>query len=346
MAMIDEGPCAGLRHRRIADRRMPMKIGLGMALALLLAESQTVKVHRIAFLGLSSPADYATSLEAFRQGLRDLGYEEGRNISIEYRWAAGRDDRLPVLAAELVRLNPDVLVTHAAPGIRAAQQATSTIPIIMGAVGDPVRLGFVKSLAKPGGNTTGVSSQLFVLAAKRLDLLKETVPNLRQVAVLSNLTRTGDPAAREGVREMEVAAPKLGLRVRTFEAVMEPPELERVLTAILRERPDGLVVLPDSAIVAHNVRIAEFAARNRLPAMGGERLFVAAGGLISYENSFPEGWRVAARYVVRVLNGAKPAELPIEQPTTFHLAINLKTAKRLGLTIPPSLLLRADQVTE
>ena len=198
-----------------------------MALAVLLAapvvaESQAAKVYRIGFLGLSSPADYAPSLQAFRQGLHDLGYEEGKNISIEYRWATGRHERLPMLAAESSRWRIlDVLVTHGGPGIRAAQEATSTIPIIMGAGADPVRLGFVKSLAKPGGNTTGVSSQLFELAPKRLELLRETVPNLRQVAVLAN------PAGRGATREMKVVAPKLGVRVRSFEVGTEPKSSKR-----------------------------------------------------------------------------------------------------------------------
>jgi putative ABC transport system substrate-binding protein len=302
------------------------------------------KVYRIGFLGLSSPASYAANLQAFRQGLRDLGYHEGKNISIEYRWAEERNERLPALAAELVRLNPDVLVTHATPGIRAAQQATSTIPIIMGTSADPVRLGFVKSLARPGGNTTGVASQLIDLAAKRLELLKEGVPNLRQVAVLSNLANA---AAREAVRETEVAARKLGVRVWSFEVKTEPTELETVFTTILRERPDGLIVIPDSLVIGpRNARITEFAARNRLPAMGGERRFAADGGLISYGGDFSEGWRLAARYVDRILKGAKPADLPVEQPTKFELVINLRAAKALGLTIPQSLLQRADQVIE
>jgi putative tryptophan/tyrosine transport system substrate-binding protein len=303
-----------------------------LALALLLAalvvpESQAGAGHRIGFLGLSSPADYAENLAAFRQGLRGLGYEEGKNISIEYRWAGNRYERLPALAAELVRLHPDVLVTHAASGIRAAQQATSTIPIVMGVSADPVRQGFVKGLARPGGNTTGVASQLIDLSAKRLELLRETVPNLRKVAVLANLANVG---AHEGVRETEVAARKLGVGVRTFAAKSEPAELEAVFTAILRERPDGLIVIPDSLIVGdRNASIAEFTARNNLPAMGGERGFVAGGGLISYGSDFAEGWRLAARYVDRILKGAKPAELPIEQPTKFELAINL-TRRRDG----------------
>jgi len=307
-------------------------------------EYKAGKVWRIAFLGSTSPSGYASQLEAFRAGLRDLGYVQGQNLLIEFRWAQGNNQRLPQLAADLVQWKPDVLVTHATPGIRAAQQATFTIPIIMGTSADPVRLGFVKSLARPGGNTTGVASQLIDLAAKRLELLKEAVPNLRHVAVLSNLANS---VAREAVGETEVAARKLAVRVRSFEVKREPTELETVFTAILRERPDGLIVTPDSLIMgARQASIVEFAARNRLPAMGGERRFVAAGGLISYGNDFQEGWRVAARYVDRILKGAKPAELPIEQPTKFELAINLKTAKRLGLTIPPSLLLRADQVTE
>jgi putative ABC transport system substrate-binding protein len=317
----------------------------GLLAAPLAARAQPAgKVHRIGFLGLSSPAGYAANLQAFRQGLRDLGYEEGKNISIEYRWAEERNERLPALATELVRLNPDVLVTHATPGIRAAQQATSTIPIIMGTSADPVRLGFVKSLARPGGNTTGVASQLIDLAAKRLELLKEAAPNLRQVAVLSNLPNA---AAREAVRETEVAARQLGVRVRSFEVKKDPIELETVFTAILRERPDGLIVIPDSLVIGpRNARITEFAARNRLPAMGGESRFAADGGLISYGGDFSEGWRLAARYVDRILKGAKPADLPVEQPTKFELVINLKTAKALGLTIPPSLLQRADQVIE
>ena len=256
-----------------------MKTGASMALALLLAalvvpEPQAGPGYRIGFLGRSSPADYAANLAAFRQGLRDLGYEEGKNISIEYRWAGDRYERLPALAVELVRLHPDVLVTHAASGIRAAQQATST------------------------------------------------------VAVLANLASVG---TQEVVRETEVAARKLGVGVRSFAAKNEPAELEAVFTAILRERPDGLIVIPDSLFVGdRNASIHEFAARNNLPAMGGERRFVADGGLISYGSDFSEGWRLAARYVNRILKGAKPAELPIEQPTKFELAINLKTARRLG----------------
>jgi putative ABC transport system substrate-binding protein len=312
--------------------------------ALIAADAQpTGRVFRIGFLGLSSATNYATNVQEFRQGLRELGYEEGKNISIEYRWPEGRDERLPALAAELVRLNPDVLVTHALPGIRAAQQATMRIPIVMGAIADPVRLGLVQSLARPGGNTTGVATLQLDLASKRLELFKEAIPTLRNVAVLFN---PGNPSTRKDLREMEIFGGKLGVRLRSFELVRESTALESLFVVILRERPDGLIVVPDSLAASHSARIAEFAARNRLPTMSGLRGFITYGGLIFYGGDFQEGWRIAARYVDRILKGAKPADLPVEQPTKFQLVINLKTAKALGLTIPPSLLARADQVIE
>lgn len=300
------------------------------------------KSYRIGFLGLSSPSDYAPNLNAFLQGLRELGYEDGRNIAIEYRWAGGRDERLPELAAQLARLNPNVIVTHAT-GVRAAQEATSTIPIVMGVSADPVGLGLIKSLAKPGGNTTGVASQMVDLSSKRLELLKEIAPKLKVVAVLS---RAAVPGALKGLAETEVAARKLGLRVRSFEIVGEPSALESVFAAIVLERPDALIVQPDPLIGRYHDRIATFALRNKLPAMGGVQSFVVDGGLISYGGNFYEGWRLAARYVDRILKGARPGDLPVEQPTTFELAINLKTAKALGLTIPPSLVLRASEVIQ
>jgi putative ABC transport system substrate-binding protein len=336
------------RSALVGDRRILVKTALATVVALLLAapvpaEAQAGKVYRIAFLGLSSAADYAPYLKAFRQGLRDLGYEEGRNISIDYRWAEGRDDRLPTLAAELVRLNPDVLVTHAIPGIRAAQHATSTIPIVMGTSSDPVRLGLVKSLARPGGNTTGVSSQLIDLSSKRLELLGQAVPTLKQVGILANLANV---TARETVKETEDTARRLGLGVRSFGVPKDPTELETVFRAILRARPDALIVIPDPILLPHVTRLGEFTTTNRIPAIGGDKSVVAGGGLMSYGGDFEEGWRVAARYVDRILKGANPAELPVEQPTKFELVINLKTAKRLGLTMPSSLLLQASQVIE
>ena len=300
-------------------------------------------MYRIGFPGLSSAADYAPNLSAFRQGLRHLGYEEGKQISIEYRWAQDRYERLPALATDLVRLNPDVIVTHATPGIRAAQQATTTIPIVMGVSSDPVRLGFVKSLARPGGNTTGVATLQSDLAAKRLELLKQIIPTLGRIAILLNPT---NPGILEDLKQMEFAGVKLGVRLRSFELVREPTALDTVFSAILRERPEGLIVVADSLALTHGSRIAEFAVRNRLPAMGGWTRFVVDGGLVSYAADFAEGWRIAARYVDKIFKGAKPADLPVEQPTKFELVINMKTAKALGLTIPPSLLLRADQVID
>jgi ABC-type uncharacterized transport system substrate-binding protein len=327
-------------------RRIGLTVALALSLTLtpLAAEAQqAAKVYRIGFLGLSSATDYAPNLKAFRAGLRDLGYEEGRTILIDYRWAQGRVDRLPGLAAELVQLNPDVLVTHA-NGVGAAQQATRTIPIVMGVSGDPIRQGLVRSLAKPGGNTTGVSSQLVDLSAKRLEVLKEVVPKLRQVAVLLYRDAFG---AREALRDTEVAANQMGgIRVRSFGMVTEPTELEAVFATILRDRPDGLIVLPDARMASHNARIVQFSAKNRLPAVYGSRDFVEGGGLVSYAGDFREGWRVAARYVDKILRGAQPADLPIEQPIKYELVINVRTAKTLGLTIPQSLLVRADEIIQ
>jgi putative ABC transport system substrate-binding protein len=206
-----------------------------------------------------------------------------------------------------------------------------------------VRLGLVKSLAKPGGNTTGVSTQLIDLSAKRLELLGQAVPTLRQVAILSN---PANATARETLNETELAARQLGVRVQTFEVVKDPTALDGVFRAIVRAKPDALIVIPDPLVLSHISRIVEFTTRNRLPSLIGEKRFVAAGALMSYGGDFVEGWRLAARYVDRILKGANPADLPIEQPTKFELVINLKTAKALGLTIPPSLLQRADQVIE
>ena len=319
-------------------------LGLSLTLTPLAAEpQQAAKVYRVGFLGVSSASDYAPNLKAFRQGLRDLGYEEGRNIRIDYRWAEGRVERLPSLAAELVRLNPDVLVTHAR-GVGAAQQATATIPIVIGAHSDPVRLNFVKSFARPGGNTTGVSSELLELSAKRLELLKEVIPRLSEVALLSYRDSAG---SAEALRDTEAAAKRIGgLRVRSFEMVAEPTGMEAVFAAILRDRPDGLIVAPDPRMLLHSARLVQFSAKNRLPAVYASRDFVEVGGLISYANDFREGWRVAARYVDKILRGANPADLPIEQPTKFELVINLKTAKALNLTIPQSILLRADEIIQ
>jgi ABC-type uncharacterized transport system substrate-binding protein len=322
--------------------RLAVVLAVGLTLAPFAAwGQQAVKAHRIGFLGTSSAADYAVFLKAFRQSLRDLGHEEGRTFLIEYRWADGHAERLPALAAELVRLKPDILVTHATPGIRAVQQATTTIPIVFGVSGDPVGLGFVKSLARPGGNTTGVATLQPELGPKRLEVFKEAIPDLRRVAVLLNLD---NPVAHEELEKMKIAAAKLGLILQSARMVREPSDLETVFATILRERPDGLVVVADPLTAAHSARIAAFGMKNRLPIMSGMSAIVTNGGLIAYGADFVEGWRLAARYVDKILKGAKPADLPVEQPMKFELVINLKTAKALGLTIPQSLLVRADEI--
>ena len=321
------------------DRRAFMGSALGGLLAAPGAQPAR-KPYRIGFLGLTSASAYAPLLQAFLQGLRELGWEDGKNIVIEYRWADGREERLAELAAQLVRLNPDVLVSHAT-GVRAVQQATSTIPIVMGVSADPVGMGLIKSLARPGGNITGVSSQMVELSSKRLELLKEIVPQLKEVAVLSY---EASPGARKGLAETEVAAQKLGVRVRPYWLAAEPTALESVFTAIVRERLAGVIVQADSVTGRYSDRIAGLAVKKGLPAMGGARQFVVDGGLISYGGNFLEGWRLAARYVDKILKGAKPADLPVEQPMKFELVLNLKTAKALGITIPHSVMLRADEV--
>jgi putative ABC transport system substrate-binding protein len=333
---IDEGNSMNRREATIAV--------MVLAAAPLASEAQprTGKSYRIGFLGVSSAAEYHENLNAFLQGLRDLGYEDGKSIAIEYRWAEGREERLVALAAELVRLQPDLLVSHST-GVGAVQQVTSTIPIVMGVSADPVGSGLINSLAKPGGNTTGVASRIVDLAAKRLELLKEAVPKLKSVAVLSNLAL---PAMRKSLGETEIAARKLGVRVRSFGVVADLASLERVFAAILRDRLEGLVVQPDPVTATHGPRIAAFAMKSRLPAIGGGRYFVVNGGLLSYGGSFAEGWRLAARYVDKILKGARPGDLPVEQPTKFELAINLNAAKEMGLALPSALLLRADEVIQ
>ncbi len=299
------------------------------------------KVFRIGVLGATSASAYARQIEAFRQGLRDLGYVEGKNIILEYRWAEGRYDRLPELATELVRLKPDLLLTHGTPGILAAKQATTTIPIVMAVSGDAVATGLVASLAHPGGNLTGSSFFNPELAAKRLELLKEVVPGLTRVAVLMN---PGNPVNAVSLQVMERTARSLGLELQRV-TVGGPKEFDTAFSTIVKGRAGALSVFDDAMLIAQPRRVADLAARNRLPTIGFSEL-AEAGGLMSYGVNFPDLWRRAATYVDKILKGAKPAGLPVEQPTRFELVINLKTAKALGLTIPPSIMVRADQVIQ
>jgi putative ABC transport system substrate-binding protein len=316
----------------------------GLLAAPLAAEAQPAgKVPRLAYLSASSAASATWAVEAFRQGLRDLGYIEGTNILIEYRWADGRFERLPGLAAELARSKVDIIVAQNTVAALAAKNATSTIPIILVTVGDPVGSGLVASLACPGGNVTGLSLfSTLAISGKQLELLKEAFPTLSQVAVLAN---PANPPTADLLTQTERAARSLGLRLRVVQ-VREPKEFGDAFDAMKNERVPALLVIADPLVNDSRGRIVAFAATNRLPVVYPYRTFVDAGGFMSYGVDNSDLSRRAATYVDRILKGAKPAELPIEQPTKFELVINLKTAKALGLTIPPSLLARADQVIE
>ena len=317
-------------------------IGLGLLAAPLAVESQQPrKTYRVGYLGPGSTSTLPAALQAFRHELRERGYIEGQNLTIEYRWAGGRDDRLQGLAEELVRLKVDVIVVEGhTPAIQAAKRATTAIPIVMGVSGDPVGTGLVTSLAHPGGNVTGLTILSPQLAGKRLELLKEALPGLSRVAVLWN---PANPPKVLEWRETQGAARTLGLRLQSLE-VRSPSDFEGAFEAATRDRSDALIAFSDGLINGHKARIVTFATKTRLPSMYPNRDFVDAGGLLSYGPSFTDLFRRAALYVDKVLKGAKPGNLPVEQPTTFELVINMRTAKALGLTIPPSLLLRADHV--
>ncbi len=320
-------------------------LGVGLLAAPLAAGAQQPgKVFRIGILGNVPPThpEGARVWGAFFQGLRDLGYVEGRNITIEHRSSEGKYERLPDLAAELVRLKVDVIVAPASQNPFAAKQATRTIPIVMTGHPNPVGMGLVASLARPGGNVTGLSALSPEIWGKQLELLKETVPRVSRVAVLGNPTNPAYPLL---LREVEVAARSLGVQLQTLEA-RGPDDFERAFAAMLRERAGALLVQLDGMFLLHRTRIADLAAKSRLPAMYELREFVDAGGLVGYGPSIRDRFRRAATYVDKILKGAKPADLPVEQPTKFELIINLKTAKVLGLIIPPSVLVRADEVLQ
>ena len=305
---------------------------------------QPRKVPRIGYLtGNSSGAPSAlASVEAFREGLQALGYMEGQNIAIEWRFAEGMYDRVPDLVAELIRLPVDMIVATGPPIISAARQATSTLPIVMAVGDDPVGLGFVDSLARPGGNVTGVATLNTELSGKRVQLLKEVSPEAVHVAVLWD---SADPSHAPQVRAAEGAARVLDIQLHPLE-VREANNLQSVFAAATRQRADALIALHNPFLLAHGAQIFEFAAKSRLPAMYGFRSWVEAGGLMSYSSSFDGAFRRAAYYVDRILKGAKPAELPVEQPREFEFVMNLKTAQALGLTIPQSVLLQATEVIQ
>ncbi len=316
----------------------------GLLAAPLAAGAQQVgKVYRIGYLSAGSATSNPRVIEAFRQGLRELGWVEGQNIVIEYRWAEGRFDRLPDLAADLVRLKVDVIAAAPAPAAVAAKNATGTIPIVMMGVADPVGQRLVASLARPGRNITGLSysvgSNIF---GKDLELLKEAVPKVRRVAVLFNPASPSQPLI---ISDVKGAAQSLGLQLQLLEA-RGPGEFDGAFAAMAKERVGALLVVTDPVFVPHRARLIDLAAKNRLPSLFTQGEDAEAGGLMSYGPRLADVWRRGASYVDKILKGAKPSDMPVEQPTKFELVINLKTAKALGLTIPPSLLSRADQVIE
>src|SRR5438552_1001130 len=315
----------------------------GLLAAPLAAEAQqTGKVYRIGFLGPGPERIYTDPLPSLRAGLRELGYVEGKNIVFEYRFAEDKYERLPGLAAELVRDKVDVIVVHATPGTRAVKQATRTIPIVMVSVGDPVGTGLVASLARPGSNVTGVSNIDVGLAAKRLQLLKEVLPKLSLVAVLRNPT---NPVGELQFRETQAAARSLGIEIQLVD-VRDPKELESAFSVMAKARAGAFTVMADLLFLSQQQQIATLATKRRLPSVFARGENVAAGGLMSYGPTLADQFRQAATYVDKILKGAKPGDLPVEEPTRMYLVINLKTAKALGLTIPHSVLLRADQIIE
>jgi putative ABC transport system substrate-binding protein len=321
-----------------------LALGLGLLAARSAADAQPAgKVQRIGYLLGTSSTVSSRPVEAFGQGLRGLGWVEGQNIVIEYRSAEGRYDRLPDLAADLVRLKVDVIAAAGTAATTAAKNVTRTIPIVMIGVGDPVGLGLIASLARPGGNVTGLSFSVGMeTAGKGLELLKEAVPTIRRVAVLTNPANPGQPLALKNVK---AAARSLGMQLQLLEA-RGPDEFDGAFAAMTKERVGALFVVSEAMFNLHRVRLADLAARNKLPSMHGFKEDAEAGALMSYGASLDAMFRHAALFVDRILKGAKPGDLPVEQPITFELVINLKTAKALGLTIPQSLLLRANQVIE
>ena len=329
----------------IARRTLARVLVLGLVAlpVAALAQQPTGKTARIGYLSFGSGPSQTQTDEVFRQGLRELGYVEGHNITIEYRWAEFKPDRASTLAAELVRLKVDVIVSTGGPiPILAAKKATKTIPIVFTA-GDPVRAGIVASLHRPGGNVTGINILAAELNVKRLGLLKDAVPGVSRVAVLAN--PAGATTAAEVLKELEGAARALRVKLHVPEA-RERQEIDVAFAAMARERAEALLVMTDPMFLAQRERIVDLAAKHRLPGIFERSEFAEAGGLLSYGANLADSYRRLATYVDKILKGTKPADLPVEQPTRFSLVVNLKTAKALSLTIPRSILLQADQVIE
>ncbi|TMB74957.1 MAG: ABC transporter substrate-binding protein [Deltaproteobacteria bacterium] len=304
------------------------------------AQQQPIKIPRIGFLAAVSLSANSARFGAFRQGLRDLGYVEGKNIVIEWRYAEGKPDRLPALAAELVRLKVDIIVSGGSTATRPAKKATSTIPIVMAQDTDPVGSGFVASLARPGGNITGLATLAPELSGKQLELMKEIVPRLSRVAVLGSSTRSGNA---QSLKETELAAGAFGVKLQYLD-ILSPKDIETAFRAASKGRADAVLVLTSPFATSQRTQITDLAVKNRLPAIYDRAEFVEDGGLMTYSVSSTDLFRRAATYVDKILKGAKPADLPVEQPKKFEFIINLKAAKQIGLTIPPNVLAQADRV--
>jgi putative ABC transport system substrate-binding protein len=318
-------------------------LALGILLGPLAAQAQqTGKVHRIGFLGNSTAVLEANLVGPFREGLRDLGYVEGRNILIEYRWAEGKYERFPSLIGELIAQKVEVIVTAGTPATLAVKKATTSVPLVMVAVGDPVGTGILPSLSRPGGNITGLTSISPELDGKRLELLREVIPNVSHIAVLWNAV---SPLQVVAERQTQAAARVLRMKVLSL-GVRTEKEIEDAFVVLVRERPGALLVLADRLFLHHRARIMDFAAQHRLPGVHAYRELVEVGGLMSFGPSYADMHRRAAYFVDKILNRAKPGDLPVERPATFELVINLKAAKALGLTIPQSVLLRATEVIQ
>jgi putative ABC transport system substrate-binding protein len=341
--LVSKKPCKQFkshfrRHLKSALRKLQSAILAGaiiFAFSYSASAQQPKKIYRIGYLSLGlgiQPGE-----EAFRQGLRELGYIDGQNIVVEWRFAKGKADLLPELAAELVRLKVDIIIASATLAIQAAKQATQTIPIVFPRAGDPVAYGLIDSLARPGGNITGVSNLSLDLSGKRLELLKEALPRISRVAVLY------DPQVPLALKQTQAAAQLLGLKIQALE-VRAPADIESAFSAVRRERTDSLITMPTPGISVHQKRVLDLTEKNRLPAMHSSKTWVEAGGLMSYGVDVLDNDRRAAILVDKILKGAKPADLPVEQPKKFEFVINLKAAKQIGLTIPPNVLARADRV--
>ena len=327
---------------------MNKKIIVSLVVTLILASfhlahaQQAKKVPRIGYLatGSRSSASASSNFKAFLQGLHELGYIEGKNIAIEYRYAEGKSDRYPELASELVRLKVDVIFTSSDPAVRAAKKASQTIPIVFAAVSDPVAAGLVDSLARPGGNATGLSLLSPELDGKRLELFKEAFPKTTRVAFLWGIR---GPSWDRVLRDAQAVAKTLGLQLQPLE-VKGPEDFKKAFEAAKSGGAQGLSVPPSPLLYFHRAMIADLATKNRLPAMYSDARYVEAGGLMSYGPNFDDLWKRAATYVDKILKGTKPADLPVEQPTKLEFVINLKAAKQIGITIPPNVLARADRV--